>query len=390
MPVKRKRLLALAIVFGLAILLPGSWWILSDQFEPGEQRVAAGSAPAGMEPPGFILRARPGPVEPVVVDLATIPPGQLDPHNKYARWLKGKVDFSKRNRIVGAEKFRALKDASPLLAPSFDVQVADDAIGPSAPSPDPAGTFDSLDYTECCGGGGNVPPDPELAAGPDHLIAVVNVAFEIYDKFGNTLHAPTTFQSFMSVNPPCTNVFDPNVLYDEEADRFIMGVATQGGYYCAAVSQTSDPTGAWYIYAFQTASGTEFFDFPHAGIGRDAIYVGANIFQGGFKEGRIYALDKTTMYAGAPTLYLNRGLGITYDTPQPLNLHGWNQGTWPSSGPHYFFSDKNYNGRTYAILAWADPFGANSLTEAGVVDLNAATGVTAGMPVVVPQSGVAP
>ena len=389
MSVQRKRLLSLAVLFTLTILLTGTWWILSGQIEPGEQEVAAGSAPAGMERPGFIEPAAPGPVEPVVVDLASIAPGQFDPNNKYDRWLKGKVDFSKRNRIVSADKIKSLKAASRRMVPSFGVQDADDAGTATEPlAPSPAGGFDSIDYTECCGGGGNVPPDPEMAAGPDHLIAVVNVAFEIFDKSGNTLIDPTTFASFMGANRKCRNVFDPNALYDEEFDRFILGVDAGGGYYCAAVSQTSDPTGSWNIYAFKTASGSDFFDYPHAGVGRDAIYVGANIFGTfGFVEGRIYALDKTAMYAGQSAQYVTRGLGSTYDSSQPLNLHGWNQGSWPSSGPHYFISDSNYNGSTYAIHSWADPFGANTFTLEGVVNLNTATGVTAGYPLDVPQSG---
>ena len=389
MSVKRKRLLSLAVLFTLTIVLTGTWWILSDRNEPGEQKVAAGSAPAGMERTDFIGPATPGPIEPVVVDLASIAPGQFDPHNKYDRWLKGKVDFSKRNRIVSADKIKSLKVASRRMAPSFGVQNADDAVAAFEPlAPSPAGGFDSIDYTECCGAGGNVPPDPELTAGPNHLIAVVNVAFEIYDKSGNTLKDATTFASFMAANSRCTNVFDPNALYDEEFDRFILGVATSGGYYCIAVSQSGDPMESWYIYALPAyvGPGPEFFDYPHAGVGRDAIYVGANIFKArSFKEGRIFALEKAKMYSGDPARYVVRGLGSSYDTPQPLNLHGWNQGTWPGSGPHYFFSDKNFNGRTYAIHSWLDPFGTNTFTEEGVVDLNAATDVTAGMPLNVPQ-----
>ena len=91
------------------------------------------------------------------------------------------------------------------------------------------------------------------------------------------------------------------------------------------------------------------------------------------------------MYAGQSAQYVTRGLGGTYDSPQPLNLHGWNQGSWPSSGPHYFFSDKNYNGATYAVHSWTDPFGTNTFAWVGDVDLNDATGVVAGFPLDVPQ-----
>jgi len=187
----KKRLYFFTGLISASILISGTWWILNDQKGPGTRSEAVGSAPAGMEPPGLIKAAPPGPVEPVIVDLANIAPGQYDPNNKYARWLTGKVDFSKRNRIVSPDRFTALKRASSRLAPSFDVQSAD-AAGPLALSPDVAAEFDSLDYTECCGGSGNVPPDPELATGPNHLIAVVNVAFEIYDKSGATLQAPRT------------------------------------------------------------------------------------------------------------------------------------------------------------------------------------------------------
>ncbi|MCA9937482.1 MAG: Ig-like domain-containing protein, partial [Anaerolineales bacterium] len=121
---------------------------------------------------------------------------------------------------------------------------------------------------------------------------------------------------------------------------------------------------------------------------RDAIYMGANIFRGNqFKEGRVWAFDKAAMYAGASASAVSVGLGVAEDTPQPLNLHGWAQGTWPSSGPHYFLTETNYNGRDYTVFSWNDPFGANNFSAVGTVDLQAATGVTAGMPLDVPQSG---
>ena len=251
--------------------------------------------------------------------------------------------------------------------------------------------FDSIDYTECCGGGGNVPPDPELAVGPNHVIAVVNVAFEIYDKAGNTLVPPTTFASFMGSDPNCTGVFDPNVLYDEAADRFILGIDADGSYYCAAASQSSDPTGSWNVYSFPT--GNDFFDYPHAGVGRDALYMGANLFSCRgpfgctFSESRVWAIDKTAMYNGQTANYVSLGLPTSEDTPQPLHLHGWNQGTWPGSGPHYFFTNTNFNGATYSVWSWNNPFGGGSVSQVGTIDLQAYTGVSAGLPVDVPQSG---
>ena len=35
--------------------------------------------------------------------------------------------------------------------------------------------------------GAGIPPDPHLAVGPDHVIAVINSRFKIFDKSGNLL-----------------------------------------------------------------------------------------------------------------------------------------------------------------------------------------------------------
>ena len=249
--------------------------------------------------------------------------------------------------------------------------------------------FASIDYTECCGGGGSVPPDPELAAGPNHLIAVVNVAFEIYDTNGTSLVGPTTLASFFSSVPACIGVFDPNVNYDEDADRFIMGIDADGGDYCIAVSQTGDPTGNWSLYSFPTANNRDFFDYPHLGVGDDAIFMGANIFgRRNFKEGRIWAIDKAAMYADANSPSVVSFSTGSDGTPQPMNARGALQGTWPSGAPHYILTDgQSFDGRNYGVWSWSNPFGGGSPSKQGEVDLNLASGETAGSPVDQPQLG---
>ncbi len=381
----------------LALVLAGIW-LLGRAEGPAPESLArqaavSALAPAGALAPVAVDRERtaapadPGAVSPVVVDLRQIPAGVYDPNNQLDRWRRGELDLAEADGIRPAGVLETMRQASLALAPNPRIQTA--SSGPSLNAPAAGVSFDSLDYTECCGGGGNVPPDPELAVGPNHVIAVVNVAFEIYDKNGNSLVGPTTFASFMAANPSCTGVFDPNALYDESADRYILGIDADGTHYCLAVSQTGDPTGSWNLYAFSTVSGRrDFFDYPHAGVGRDAIYMGANIFRGNFfKEGRVWAFDKAAMYTGATAASVSVGLGSSHDTPQPLNLHGWNQGTWPTAGPHYVFAETNYDGSTHTVFSWSNPFGANTFGAVGTVNLNAATGVTAGMPVNTPQLG---
>ncbi|MBK8902097.1 MAG: proprotein convertase P-domain-containing protein [Anaerolineaceae bacterium] len=378
---------------GLLLLLVGGIWLLSMASGPSPETLERQMAIQAFAPVDVGDRDAAGEIVeqnlslPTVVNLADIPAGVYDPNNQYDRWQRGEIDLQEEFFRLPESQMALLQAQSEELPTSANVQLA--PSGPNLQAPSAGVSFSSLDFTECCGGGGNVPPDPELAVGPNHIIAVVNVAFEIYDKSGNSLVGPTTFASFMSSNSNCTGVFDPNALYDERENRFILGIDADGTDYCIAVSQTGDPTGSWNIYSFTTGSATVFFDYPHAGVGNDAIYMGANMFSnttGSFLDSRIWAFNKAAMYSGAAATSVMRNLGSNDDTPQPLNLHGWNQGTWPTTGPHYFITETGYNGANHTIYSWNAPFGANTFSTVGGVNLNTATGVTAGATVSFPQS----
>ncbi len=323
---------------------------------------------------------------PFPVALDKLPPQAVGPDLGKMVELREKGRIEKPIPEDVAEKLRA---KALLLPPAAMVQRANEATG-SGPQEAPvaAGGFDSLDYKDCCGGGGNVPADSELAVGPNHIIAVVNVAFEIYDKSGNLLQGPTTFASFFSGVPNCGDVFDPNVIYDEMEDRFILGIDGNGTDYCIAATKSGSPLGSWNRYSFATDVGRNFFDYPHAGVGDDAIYLGANMFgRRTFAEGRVWAIDKFALYDGLSLGVVTHSTGGD-GTPQPMNLHGAIQGTWPAPGePHYILTDGPYDGARYGVWSWSDPFGADLLVNKGTVNISAFTGVISGLPIDAPQSG---
>lgn len=72
---------------------------------------------------------------------------------------------------------------------------------------------------------------------------------------------------------------DPIVLYDEQANRWFISQFSVGGpyYNCIAVSQTSNPAGAYYRYAF-LYSNTKMNDYPKYGIWPDGYYMTVNQF----------------------------------------------------------------------------------------------------------------
>jgi len=249
--------------------------------------------------------------------------------------------------------------------------------------------FNAIDASDCCANSGfsaTVPPDVDMAAGPDHLIVVANIAFEIYDKQGNSLTGgPMPFADFFDGTPGCTaydgngvaGVFDPDVLYDTVNDRFILGIDGNGTDFCVAATQTGDPLGAWNRYGFPTDINGAFFDFPHMGVGEEAIFMGSNNFgapPAGF-EGRVFAMNKDDLYNGAPTLEvvtrdLNPVSGVyeRFDgTPQPSQQQ-------PTGTPFYIMSEY-FDGKVHSVWSWNDPFGADEFELVGDVDLAAASGV---------------
>ncbi|MCA9985764.1 MAG: hypothetical protein KDE59_15770 [Anaerolineales bacterium] len=389
-----KRLLRFSL---LLLLAAAGTWFLVLQAGPGPETVSRDNAVGLLAPAGFSSNQLAEVINdeasanvslPTTVNLADVEPGQYDPSNQYDRWMRGEIDLDQEaSRFSDAEQAARLEEAMK-LEPDANVNIA----SVSGRAPVSGVGFDSLDINDCCGGGANVPPDPELAVGPNHVIAVVNVAFEIYDKSGNSLVGPTTFASFMASDPNCdSGVFDPNAHYDEEADRYIIAIDGDGTHYCVAVSQTGNPTGSWNIYSFATnPANANFFDYPHAGVGDNALYMGGNMFNCGaincsFVEARVWAFDKTAMYNGSAASFRTASLGNTVFTPQPLNLHGFNQGTWLNGNTHYFITATDPD--NVQIFTWTNALSGTSPVQQTNLNLQTATGVTSSAPVSWPQAG---
>ena len=150
------------------------------------------------------------------------------------------------------------------------------------------------------------PPDPVGDVGPNHYVEMVNLVFAVYAKDGTRLVGPLdigTLWDGFAVND-CTDASgDPIVVYDQMADRWILSQFSTRGpeyYNCVAVSQTGDPTGAYYRYAFST--GLNFPDYPKYGVSKDSYVITTREFGPTVEYGiGVYALDRNKVLAGDPT-----------------------------------------------------------------------------------------
>jgi hypothetical protein len=201
---------------------------------------------------------------------------------------------------------------------------------------------------------GCVPPDPNGAVGPNHVVTMSNVHFQIFDKSGNSLFGPAANNTLWSgFGGPCQteNAGDPVVLYDQLADRWLLTQFTSAGptyRECIAVSQTADPTGSFFRYEIDT--GTNFPDYPKGGMWSDAYYFSTREFDaiGNFAGVGAYALNRAQALAGDPNptiisfLAPPTPLYVVGDGLLPGDLDGT---TLPPAGSPNFYlgsQDDNY------------------------------------------------
>ncbi|MGI8918726.1 MAG: hypothetical protein ACR2H6_08995 [Pyrinomonadaceae bacterium] len=189
--------------------------------------------------------------------------------------------------------------------------------------PTPTVSFESISLTDTTAlpGQGFLPPDTVGEIGPNHFVQMVNSAFRIYNRTGTPVIPLTSIGAlFSSIPGPCANSEDgdPIVLYDQLADRWILSefcvVANPNNHQLIAVSQTGDPTGAYYLYDFMMPNN-KFNDYPKFGVWSDGYYMTDNQFnQAGtqFLGAGLFAFDRTKMLAGDPTagfIYFDKAEG---------------------------------------------------------------------------------
>jgi len=109
-------------------------------------------------------------------------------------------------------------------------------------------------------------PDATGAAGPNNYVQAVNYCtIGMYSKSG----ALQLLTSMTNLGGNCSD--DPIVLYDKFADRWLISDVTDNYLdLTVAISQTPDPTGAYYIYKFPFPVMP---DFPKYSVWTDGYYV---------------------------------------------------------------------------------------------------------------------
>ena len=230
-------------------------------------------------------------------------------------------------------------------------------------------------------------------------IELVNLAVGVYTENGVTLKAPVSLNSFFGQAPAVRSngstttygpfLSDPRCYYDAQTQRWFAtvleidvnpqtGALAKHSHELIAVSKTSDPTGSYGIFAFDTTNdgtnGTSpesncpcFGDQPRIGADAHGFYISTDSYpiQGLFNSngGEIYAVSKTELAAAAnggplPVFVAihNGAVPIQGEPANAVQPAETPEGAAYAANREYFLSTPDFNG-----FATSGGAGANSV-----------------------------
>ncbi len=180
-----------------------------------------------------------------------------------------------------------------------------------------------------------VPPDTNGDVGRDFYAQMNNIVFEIFSKAdGSSVLGPLPNNIFFAGSGSfceVTNSGDPIVLYDHDAKRWVFSQfalidANLNSHQCFAVSQTSDPLGAYFLYDFVVSTPVfggiaALNDYPKIGLWRNGYYASFNEFEFFpgfgffFVAASAVAFERDAMLSGAPASAVKAFLPFTGSAP---------------------------------------------------------------------------
>lgn len=238
--------------------------------------------------------------------------------------------------------------------------VAPKNLQQNAPAPQ---ILDSWPMTRIVGNGieqnvnGGIPNDNTLAISDSGIVlAAYNsgvYAWNLKDSsgvFSNNTKSLSVFANMGAGN----SYYDPKLIYDKEADRFILvflknfDPITNG--YVVCFSASNDPTGIWHSYFIEgnPLNNNRWTDFPAISITADELFITGNLivpdvsWQEGFDGSIIWQVDKNAGYAGDSILPKRLYSDIRYNGRFIRNLYPV-PGAFGSVDNQYFLSNRNFD-----------------------------------------------
>jgi hypothetical protein len=242
------------------------------------------------------------------------------------------------------------------------------------------------------------PNDNEVAiANNGHLISVMNSNIFRYRTATNTPNGQQTLGNFAAPLGNNGSKYDPKVLYDPEANRFIIvflaGYLSSSTNIIVGFSRSDSANGNYNLYELpgNPFNDTLWSDYPMIAVNGNELFCTINLlhdnmsWQLGFVQTLIWQINKWDGYAG-DTLRMELHSGINYNGRPLRNLCPVEGGSTTPQGPGmYFLSDRNLAPANDTVFLVHVSDTANSPTQQVTV-----TPLTAGQSYFMPPNAAQP
>jgi hypothetical protein len=198
------------------------------------------------------------------------------------------------------------------------------------------------------------PNDNEIAIGNNgHLISVQNSNIFRRNTVTATNLGTQSLSSWCFSLGNTASKYDPKVLYDPEANRFILlclaGYLSNNTHIIIGFSRTDTANGAYNLYSIpgNPFNDTLWSDYPMMAVNQQELFLTINLlhdnqsWQTGFVQTLIWQFNKWDGYAG-DTLRTELHSNINFGGRPVRNLCPVEAAGYPDAGPGmYFLSDRN-------------------------------------------------
>jgi hypothetical protein len=221
---------------------------------------------------------------------------------------------------------------------------------------------------------GYEPPDTIAAAGPNHVVELVNTDMRIFNKTGGVISTQDLGTFFASLHPQ--SLSDPAVMFDETisngagnpAGRFIVSIldfntssSAFKSSFDVAISNDADPThGFTEMHQIDMTEGAKLFaDYPRVGWNADGYFFSFNMFDQSlttFQHVQVLTIDKSTVLDANNATFAKYQVdpaGSNF-TMAPATMHGSVVGD-----PMWFVEETNVDsggdglgGNTIHVIKW--------------------------------------
>lgn len=146
------------------------------------------------------------------------------------------------------------------------------------------------------------PHDPSGDIGKDFYVQAVNITnFQIFNKVDGSPATGVIAANTLWASLGRSSAGDPIVLFDQDAERWIITEFPDQNELLFAISETTDPRGSYMVYSYATPV---FPDYPKYSIWGNAYVVTTN--EEGTANQTAYFINRQDMLSGMPEVPIQR------------------------------------------------------------------------------------